>query len=153
MAINVHVFKCSGPPVAAPTLEGQHWVDTVSKQIYLSVGISSVNDWILVNSSDTIITDSIASTSSTELDITPFNQLCVIKYIVCVYSAAEDKYNSFEMLGSKQSSLDVSNTKYAILGTNLDVDFDFVKVGTDVKLIGTNNETFSVDIRIHKNIL
>lgn len=43
---NVHVIKCSGPPTSAPTLEGQHWIDTLNRVTYISVGTASVEDWI-----------------------------------------------------------------------------------------------------------
>lgn len=44
----VHVIKASINPNAAPTRSGQHWVNETTKQTWLSVGTSTVSDWVLV---------------------------------------------------------------------------------------------------------
>jgi hypothetical protein len=43
----VHVIKSTVNPSAAPTRQGQHWINTVLKTAYISVGTASVNDWVL----------------------------------------------------------------------------------------------------------
>lgn len=48
-----HIFKGSGAPVTAPTESGHHYIDTVGKKAYLSVGTASAADWQLVGSSST----------------------------------------------------------------------------------------------------
>lgn len=49
----VHVIRATAAPTAAPTREGQHWIDTVNKVMYFSVGTSSVSDWVALNVSGT----------------------------------------------------------------------------------------------------
>lgn len=41
-----HVIEYAGPPSAAPTAVSQHWVDTLNKVEYFSVGTSTVADWV-----------------------------------------------------------------------------------------------------------
>jgi hypothetical protein len=151
MSVRIHVYECAGPPTIPPALVGQHWVDTANNLLYISVGTSAISDWILLNQSDTIITETISASSSFDLDVIPLSSLCAVKYIVCVFSAAQNKWKSFELLGSKKTATTVEDTLYSTIGANLDVDFDFIVSGTDAKLVGINNEIFDVDIRIHKN--
>lgn len=42
----LHVIRFAGPPTAAPTRTGVHWIDTLNKATYVSAGTSSVADWI-----------------------------------------------------------------------------------------------------------
>ena len=44
--MSIHVITGSTAPTTAPTQLGEHYVDTVNKKHYLSVGISSLNDWV-----------------------------------------------------------------------------------------------------------
>ncbi len=46
----VHVIRCDGPPTVAPARAGQHWIDTIGKDHWISVGTDTVNDWIKVGS-------------------------------------------------------------------------------------------------------
>lgn len=46
MASNVHVFRKTSNPSAAPTDVGQHWINTTTGVQWLSVGTSSVDDWL-----------------------------------------------------------------------------------------------------------
>lgn len=46
----VHLKYGTTAPAIKPSAVGQHYVDTVSKLHYLSVGTSSVDDWIEVGS-------------------------------------------------------------------------------------------------------
>jgi hypothetical protein len=48
MSINVHVIRCDGPPTAAPTLEGQHWINTVTGEMWFANGTASVANWVLM---------------------------------------------------------------------------------------------------------
>lgn len=41
-----HVFAGTSAPVSPPTKIGQHFIDTVGKVSYISVGTSSINDWV-----------------------------------------------------------------------------------------------------------
>lgn len=50
----VHVIRATTAPASAPTREGQHWIDTISKVMYFSVGTSSVADWIALSSGVTM---------------------------------------------------------------------------------------------------
>jgi len=47
----VHVKYATAPPTTAPLRAGQHYIDTVNKVNYLSIGTSSVDDWVEVGSS------------------------------------------------------------------------------------------------------
>lgn len=46
-----HIFKGVTAPTFPPRQVGHHYVDTVLKQTYVSVGTSAPSDWILLNSS------------------------------------------------------------------------------------------------------
>lgn len=50
----VHVIRATVDPSAAPTRAGQHWVNTATKNTWLSVGIATVADWILFNDSNLV---------------------------------------------------------------------------------------------------
>lgn len=43
----VHIIEFAGPPSAAPSARGQHWIDTLNGDEYFSVGTATVADWIL----------------------------------------------------------------------------------------------------------
>jgi len=153
MSLPVHVIRCAGPPTVIPPGIGVHWIDTLNRNLYESVGTASLNDWILLNQNDVIITETITASSSFDLDIIPLATLCVVKYVICVFSSAENKWKSFELLGSKKTTTFVEDSLYAVTGAILNVDFDFSVDGTDAKLIGTNNEVFDVNVRILKHVL
>lgn len=102
---------------------------------------------------ETTITATINASSSFDLDVIPMSALCAVKYIVCISNAGQDKWRSFEMLAGKVTSSTVEDTLYARIGSILDVDVDFSVAGSDAKLIGTNNEAFSVDIKVHKTLI
>lgn len=57
MSSIVHVITYAGPPTLAPVAVGQHWVDTLNKETYLSVGTSTVNDWQISNVNTSPIAD------------------------------------------------------------------------------------------------
>lgn len=40
-----HIFTGSAPPATTPTAVGQHYIDTMNKVAYVSVGTSSSADW------------------------------------------------------------------------------------------------------------
>ena len=50
----VHVIRATVSPASAPTRAGQHWVNETTKQTWLSVGTSTVADWILMGDSPTV---------------------------------------------------------------------------------------------------
>lgn len=50
----VHVIRATVNPASAPTRAGQHWVNETTKQTWLSVGTSTVADWILMGDSPTV---------------------------------------------------------------------------------------------------
>jgi hypothetical protein len=50
----VHVIRAQVSPNSAPTRSGQHWVNEVTKQTWLSVGTATVGDWILTGDSPTV---------------------------------------------------------------------------------------------------
>lgn len=47
----VHILTFAGPPSGAPLDIGQHWIDTLNKITYMSVGTSTVADWVAPPSS------------------------------------------------------------------------------------------------------
>jgi parallel beta-helix repeat protein len=53
MSLNIHVIECTSGPTAAPDFVGQHWVNTTSGQHFLSVGTSTVADWLEVGVGET----------------------------------------------------------------------------------------------------
>lgn len=44
-----HVFQFDGPPSAAPTTIGAHWIDTLNDKEYRSMGTATVADWVEQN--------------------------------------------------------------------------------------------------------
>ena len=48
--MSVHVIKGTGAPTTTPTKSGVHYIDTLAKKQYFSVGTSSVADWVEVGS-------------------------------------------------------------------------------------------------------
>jgi hypothetical protein len=44
-AINVHVIEATSDPVAAPTVVGQHWINTATGEQWLATGTSVIADW------------------------------------------------------------------------------------------------------------
>jgi len=89
MAKKVHVIECNHPPDIIPPDTGVHWIDTVNRKAYISIGTASIADWIIDNnaltklmncaSSVTIddlvfqstITDNLAITATDNLDLSP----------------------------------------------------------------------------------
>lgn len=68
-----HIFKSTSGPSSAPSGVGHHWVNTTTKEEYLSVGTASVADWILQNSATTITGVLPISKGGTGLSTTPAN--------------------------------------------------------------------------------
>ena len=64
MSINVHVIRCDGPPTAAPTLEGQHWINTVTGEMWFANGTASVANWVLLEA-DTDVKVKVSATDTT----------------------------------------------------------------------------------------
>lgn len=63
-----HIFKKNGPPDFIPRESGHHFVDLIAKETYISVGTTSVSDWIILNEASVIpVTKSgiVANTSFT----------------------------------------------------------------------------------------
>lgn len=152
-AIKVHTICCDHAPDIIPPTCGAHWVDTTTRLTYISVGTVSVDDWILVNSSSSVITGTVNSSSTLDLDITALSSLCAIKYIICLSNDVENKWQSMEMLASKETATSVTDTLYSKIGLNIDVDIVFKVVGTDAVLSFTNNESFNVNIRVNRLIM
>lgn len=148
-----HITREPNAPTSAPLASGDHFVNTATNQTYLAVGNSTVSDWILINQQDQILTANLPDATPVDVDTIPMTSLCTVKYVVCVYSSAQNKWRSFEMLGGKKTSTTVENTLYSSLGSALDVDFDFEVSGTDATLTVTNNEAFAVDVKVHKNLI
>lgn len=44
--MNLHLVLNAGPPTGAPPSAGIHWVDTLNRVNYISVGTSTVADWL-----------------------------------------------------------------------------------------------------------
>jgi len=152
MSLNIHSIQCDTDPVAAPEFVNQHWVNTTTGDMWLSNGTATINNWVKININNIII-ETITASSNTDLDTILLSSLCTVKYIVCVSSSTENKWRSFEMLAGKITSTTVEDTVYSSIGSPMDVDFDFLVSGSSAKLVGTNNETFDVDIKIIKSIL
>jgi hypothetical protein len=53
----IHIIKAIVNPSAAPARVGQHWINTVTKQTFFSVGTSNVGDWVQLGVSGSIIVE------------------------------------------------------------------------------------------------
>lgn len=81
--LSVHVIECPGPPTVAPTMTGQHWIDTLNRITYISVGTASLADWIcqdqglvkLMNCAGTVAVDDLVyqDPSTNNLAVTATN--------------------------------------------------------------------------------
>jgi hypothetical protein len=63
-----HIFRGSGAPNFIPEDVGHHYVDIVTKDAYLSVGSSTVNDWVIAagySVSNGIVVNTMNGTSET----------------------------------------------------------------------------------------
>jgi hypothetical protein len=49
--INPHIVRKNTSPVSAPPEAGIHWINTITKEEFFSVGTSSVADWQVSTSS------------------------------------------------------------------------------------------------------
>lgn len=63
----VHVICCSGPPTIVPQACGQHWIDTLNRVTYLSVGTASIADWLCEDQKVIKIMDCAASVAVDDL--------------------------------------------------------------------------------------
>ena len=57
----LHIVQQAVSPSLAPTGIGHHWVNTVTKDTWISVGTSSVADWKKVNNDAAIATHEAAA--------------------------------------------------------------------------------------------
>ncbi len=48
--MSIHVLKATAAPTTAPTRTGVHYVDTLAKKHYFSVGTTTVADWVEIGS-------------------------------------------------------------------------------------------------------
>lgn len=67
MADIAHVIRSTTNPSTAPAREGMHFINTVTKQTWLSVGTANVADWVLVDG--TTLWGSITGTLSNQTDL------------------------------------------------------------------------------------
>lgn len=49
-----HIFEGTTPPTSAPLGIGHHYVDTVNKKTYISVGTATSSDWKTTDESDIV---------------------------------------------------------------------------------------------------
>lgn len=64
----VHVIKAQINPNSAPTRSGQHWVNEVTKRTWLSVGSSSIDDWIFIGDTYSIPKYELITLSQEDVD-------------------------------------------------------------------------------------
>lgn len=150
MALNIHVYRCANPPNIPPTELGQHWVDTSNSLTYISVGTSSIDDWVLVNSGESVFSGTVPADTEIDIDATELADFCVIKYLCCFFNETEDVYRSFELLGSKRTGSIVDYNFTQIVGANINFKTMFDAVGTEGQLIIDNKESFDLEYRIRK---
>lgn len=79
MSDYVHVIRTTTGPTSAPTREGQHWIDTVAHQTWLSVGVSSLGDWLLMGDAGWGLTGNGGTNPSIDFLGTTDNQPLVIR--------------------------------------------------------------------------
>lgn len=65
--LEVHVICCDGPPTIIPLACGQHWIDTLNRVHYTSVGTASIADWICEDQSVIKLMDCDASVAVDDL--------------------------------------------------------------------------------------
>jgi hypothetical protein len=112
-----------------------------------SNGLVNINMGCQVNE---IIAD---ASSTTEIDRIDRRLFCGVKYIVCVFNICQEKYKTFEVLGSKISAANIKDTIYAKLGSDIDMELNFSEDGSDAKLEIVNDETFDLTVHWTKTIL
>lgn len=95
---------------------------------------------------DSAISDTVAASATEDIDTIDLDDLCSVKYLLCVHNVTEDKYCSFELYGTRSTGNGVTDTLYAKIGDVLDFTVEFLVVGTDAILRITNNETFTLTV-------
>ena len=70
MANIQHIFTGTAAPATAPTAVGHHYVDTVAKKVYQSVGTSSVSDWVSIDGYTDSQIDSFLALKADDSDLT-----------------------------------------------------------------------------------
>ncbi len=63
-----HLIKRNGPPTTAPDAIGVHYLDTLNKKAYFSVGTDTVNDWVS-NEAAGVTWGNINGTLSNQIDL------------------------------------------------------------------------------------
>jgi hypothetical protein len=144
---NDHVFVCPGPPLDAPLYEGDHWVDSISKCHYISVGTDTVADWVRTDDGESIYEVVVGASSTVPLQTIPLDNICALAYTICMFNSTEDKWRSLKLFGSKKTSTTIEDNVSNILGENLDLDLNLNVVATDVVLEAVNSETFPITVR------
>ena len=68
-----HIFKGQGAPTFAPRQVGHHYVDVLNGHQYLSKGIASPLDWVLINSFNLILKQELITLTNTNIVSKQFN--------------------------------------------------------------------------------
>lgn len=151
--VNAHVIECDTDPTEAPDDVAQHWVNYITKCMWLSVGTDTVNDWMKIDFVADFTVE-VPDATPVNLHLLPISGFCSLDYQICIFNDSEDKYRQILFHAGKKSSTVIDpGSAYSILGESLDVDLNFKKVATDGVLEAINNEAFAVTIRYKVNVL
>lgn len=91
--------------------------------------------------------------STVDFDSTIISAFKGVKYTISLFSDAEDKYRTFEMLARRKSGNALVQTIYAKIGDAINVKFTIVEDSGNVVLRVENNENFDISLRGFKLLL
>jgi len=94
MAKDIHVIECDHPPDIIPPDTGVHWIDTVNRKTYVSVGTAVIADW-LITDGDPIITKPMNCAASVVVDDLVFQSTTINNLAV----TATDNLNISPIIG------------------------------------------------------
>jgi hypothetical protein len=147
MSIHKHVEVCPGPPMDPPDFVGAHWVDSVAKCHYISVGTSAVSDWKKVDIGESFSEVLAPAGQTTTLQTIPLANFCAVKYHICIFNIVQDVQKTMILHGAKKSGGEVEYSSFSVLGDVIAVTTNFLVVGTDAVLEVTNGEAFDLTTR------
>lgn len=130
-----HITRFAGPPTTAPIESGHHWVDTLNKQEYASVGTDSVSDWILQDDPGAVAA---AAISAHEAATDPHPQ----------YQTAPEVDTAIQVLegtiAAEQATQDAATVAAAALGTAAQLSANNAQATAD--LAQTNLDDHEADL-------
>ena len=90
--------------------------------------------------------------SSADVDVLAESNFCALKYSVCVKNNSNNEIRTVEMMVSK-TKLSFENSVGPSLGDNVNFNTDYIKTGTDGKLVIVNNELSPIVATVLRTII